>query len=175
MAGGAGPRDGAAPATPRAIDVPIEDLPRVDEHSTIVEAPQTTAWEALLPVLLRGFGGPISTRTARALGCRETETAGDPRHPGATFPGFVVARAVPPTVYALLGAHRFSRYALVFCIDRLGPQRSRVRAETRAEFPGLAGRAYRTLVIGSRGHVLVVRRLLRAVKRRAERDRESSR
>jgi hypothetical protein len=43
-----------------------------------------------------------------------------------------------------------------------------VRAETRAAFPGLQGRAYRALVIGTRGHVLAVRRLLRAVKARAE-------
>lgn len=35
-------------------------------------------------------------------------------------------------------------------------------------FPGTAGRGYRTLVIGTRGHVVAVRRLLRATRRRAE-------
>ena len=166
---GAGPTEPGAAAPPRAIDVPIESLPRVDEHAIEVEASQAAAWEALIPVLLKAFGGPLSTRLARRLGCTEADIAGDPRHPGATIPGFVVARAVPPTLYALLGAHRFSRYALVFSVDRLSADRARIRAETRAEFAGPAGRAYRALVIGTRGHVLAVRRLLRAAKRRAER------
>lgn len=168
MTGGAGAGGGAGAPRARAIDVPIEDLPRIDEHSIVVAAPQTAAWEALIPVLRRAFGGPLPARVARGLGCRETATTGDPRHPGATLPGFVVARAVPPTLYALLGAHRFARYALVLSIDSLEPKRSLVRAETRADFPGLSGRAYRALVIGTRGHAVVVRRLLAAVRRRAE-------
>jgi len=45
----------------------------------------------------------------------------------------------------------------------------RLRAETRARFPGGAGRLYRAAVIGTRGHILVTMRLLEAVKRRAER------
>jgi hypothetical protein len=88
---------------------------------------------------------------------------------GSTLPGFVVARAIPPVTLALEGEHRFSRYALIFRIDRLANGGSRLRAETRAEFPGTRGRLYRALVIGTRGHVLAVRRILRAVRRRAER------
>ena len=38
-----------------------------------------------------------------------------------------------------------------------------------AVFPGLKGRAYRTLVIGTRMHVLVTNRVLDSVRRRAER------
>ena len=45
----------------------------------------------------------------------------------------------------------------------------RLGAEIRAEFPGAAGTAYRALVIGTRGHVLVTRSFLRSVRRRAER------
>ncbi len=45
-----------------------------------------------------------------------------------------------------------------------------VLAESRAEFPGASGRVYRGLVIGTRGHVVAVRRLLQAIKRRAERS-----
>lgn len=152
----------------RAIDVPLESLPHVDEHTIEVEASSQATWDALLPAVRQRLGGSGAARAARLLGCEQTETGGDPLHPGATVPGFVVARAIPPTLYALLGAHRFSRYALVFRIDETD-EGSRLRAETRAEFPGLKGRAYRALVIGTRGHVLVVRRLLRAVKRRAER------
>jgi hypothetical protein len=40
-----------------------------------------------------------------------------------------------------------------------------VWARTWAEFPGPAGAAYRALVIGSGGHRLVVRRMLRRVAR----------
>ena len=47
--------------------------------------------------------------------------------------------------------------------------RTRLRAETRADFPGVKGEAYKTMVIRTRGHVLVTRRLLGATKRRAER------
>jgi hypothetical protein len=161
--------DGAAASVPvRAIDVPIEELPTVDEHSIEVGACQQDTWESIIPVLRRAFSGPLAQRIARMLGCAETQTAGDPRHPGATLPGFIVARAVPPTLYALLGAHRFSAYSLVLQVDRLGPRRSRVRAQTRAEFPGAAGRMYRILVVGTRVHVLVIHRLLRGIRRRSE-------
>lgn len=154
----------------RAIDVPLESLPRIDEYSVQIDAEPQVTWSALLPVIARSFGGSVSGRIARALGCEHTEAHGDPEETGATVPGFVVARAIVPTLYALLGAHRFARYALVFCIESIDDgDRSLLRAETRAEFPGTKGRIYRALVIGTRGHVLVVRRLLSAVGRRAER------
>jgi hypothetical protein len=71
---------------------------------------------------------------------------------------------------ALEGRHRFSRYALTFRIDDLGDGASRLRAETRAEFPGARGSVYRALVIGTRGHTLATRRMLNSVGRRAERE-----
>jgi hypothetical protein len=154
----------------RAIDVPIESLPPIDEHEIRVAAPAQAAWGALLPTVAGSFGGRASGAMARALGCAETEAKGDLRHPGGTLPGFVVARVVPPVLLALLGSHRFSRYALVFRIDAMADGTSRVRAETRAEFPGAKGRAYRALVIGTRGHALLVKSMLRAIRRRAERD-----
>jgi hypothetical protein len=77
---------------------------------------------------------------------------------GATLPGFAVVEASRSSRLELRGHHRFSSYALVFLIDDEG-----VRAQTYAEFPGLRGRAYRALVIGTRAHRLVVRRLLRRV------------
>jgi hypothetical protein len=154
----------------RAIDVPLETLPYVDEHSVEIDTEPQATWDVLLRVVHGSFGGAASSQIARLLGCEQTHRGGDPEHPGATVPGFVVARSIAPTLYALLGAHRFARYALVFRIDAIDDgDRSRLHAETRAEFPGVKGRAYRTLVIGTRGHVLVVRRLLGTVKRRAER------
>jgi hypothetical protein len=69
-----------------------------------------------------------------------------------------------------MGEHRFSRYALVFRIDETPAGPVNLRAETRAEFPGRKGRAYMALVVGTRGHVVATKSILRAVRRRAERS-----
>ena len=96
----------------RLIDIPIESLPFVDEHSTTVAATPDATWDALLgrrsPARPRGrgAGGP------RAGLRRTTERRGQPGRIGSTIPGFVVARSVAPCVLALMGAHRFSAYAL---------------------------------------------------------------
>jgi hypothetical protein len=86
---------------------------------------------------------------------------------GATLPGFVVEQACPPSRLALRGRHRFSRYALVFELEDRGPDGTRVRARTWGAFPGVHGRSYRALVVGSGAHRIVVRRLLRRIERRA--------
>ncbi|MGH2957418.1 MAG: YybH family protein [Solirubrobacterales bacterium] len=151
----------------RAIEVPIDSLPPVDEHSTEVRAGADRAWEALIATLPRAFDTALSRRMASVLGCVYRRSRGDPSVIGSTLPGFVVARSVRPSTLALLGRHRFSSYALVFRLDELGPGRSRLSGETRAEFPGAKGRAYRGLVIGTGGHVRVVKRILAAVARRA--------
>jgi hypothetical protein len=120
-------------------------------------------------VAARSLGGGLTGRVSGLLGCVDRETSGRIDQVGSTVAGFHVARAERPVELALEGAHRFARYALVFRIDELGANGSRLRAETRAEFPGARGRAYRALVIGTRGHVLAVTRLLRTVRARAER------
>jgi hypothetical protein len=83
--------------------------------------------------------------------------------------GFRVAREKRPALLALEGEHLFARYALTFRIDPVAREESRLTAETHAAFPGATGRVYRQLVIGSGGHTIVVRHLLREIKRRAER------
>jgi hypothetical protein len=70
-----------------------------------------------------------------------------------------VTRAVRPEILRLEGRHRFSRYALTFRLREAG-NATTVTAESRAEFPGMAGTAYRALVVGTGGHVVAVRRLL---------------
>jgi len=147
-----------------------EKLPRVDEHSTTIEAGPDPTWEALLHVVDGSFASTSTARVARLLGCADSESGGPrPLAAGSSIPGFHVPEAERPVRLELAGRHRFSDYALIFWLDDLGSDRTRLRAETRAEFPGLKGRAYRAMVIGSRGHVLVTRRLLGAVKRSAER------
>ena len=151
----------------RVIDTPIERLPYVDEHAIGVHATERETWDALLETLPRVLDTALARRVGSLLGVEHRDPLGEVGTIGSTLPGFVCARAVEPSVLALLGEHRFSRYALIFRVERTSGG-TRLRAETRAEFPGGKGRAYRALVIGTRGHVLGVRRMLRAVKRRAE-------
>lgn len=148
-----------------------ERLPYVDEHSVVVDAGREATWEALLRTPEAFVSAPSAPRFARLLGTADTAASGPrPLAEGSTFPGFHVAAAVAPEELALAGSHRFSNYALVFRLEDFdGGSRTRVRAETRAEFPGLEGSVYRALVIGTRMHVLATRRVLATVKRRAER------
>jgi len=150
-------------------------LPFVDEHGVEIAAPPDVVWESLCRVADGSFSSPATGRVARLLGCEQTTGSGPrPLAEGSTIPGFAVARAEPRALLALAGRHRYSEYALVFRLSADGAG-TRLRAETRARFPGTAGRLYRAAVIGTRGHVLVTMRLLTAVKRRAERDFPASR
>jgi hypothetical protein len=144
------------------------DLPYIDEHSVAIGAGADATWAALLRVVEGSFAS--NGRGARLLGCADVDASGPrPLAPGSTLPGFHVEAAERPKELALVGNHRFSSYALIFRLDQQSDSHTTLRAETRAEFPGPKGRAYRALVIGTRIHVLVTRRILNAVKRRAER------
>lgn len=155
---------------PMTIDVPLEQLPPIDEHAIEVDAPAEVAWDALFPTLQHTLDRPRVRRYAERIDAAVTVARGDLRHPGGMLPGFTVIRAIQPVMLALAGRHRHAQYAMVFRIDLLPGQRSRVRLESRAQFIGRRGRFYRAGVIGTRGHVLFVNRMLRAVKRRAEAD-----
>jgi hypothetical protein len=147
-----------------------ERLPHIDEHSVETAAGPEAAWESLLRVLEGSFGSGATARVARLLGCADVAASGPrPLVAGSAFPGFHVEQAERPRQLALAGSHRYSDYALIFRLEELDGGGTGLRAETRAVFSGVKGRIYRTLVIGSRGHVLVTRRLLDATKRRAER------
>lgn len=135
---------------------PVDGLPFVDEHARTVAASPDATWRAAHDVMSRPLGD-LGAGYARLIGARDGN-------------GFRVAGSDPPRRLALIGEHAFSRYALVFTAEPLGDGTTTVlRAETRAAFPGLHGRAYRALVIDSRIHVLMVRRMLRQIARRAER------
>lgn len=145
-------------------------LPHIDEHSAEIAADPEEVWEALLRVVEGSFGSSTTGRVAGLLGCADVSPSGPrPLATGSAFPGFHVETAEPPHQLALAGGHRYSKYALIFRLDHLDAHRTRLRAETRALFPGFKGAVYRTLVIRTRGHVLVTRRLLGAVKQHAER------
>ena len=139
-------------------DPSMEQLPYIDEHSERVDAPADVVWTALLEVLRREMSG---STIARILGCDPAQgTAEFAGRPGEAVPGFRVVEAEPGRRLALRGRHRFSTYALTFVLDG-----DRLRAQTHAAFPGVLGRLYRAAVIGSGGHRLVTRRLLRQVAR----------
>ena len=137
---------------------PMERLPFVDEHAARLTASPERTWDALVRVVRSDLsgGGLLARALGARPGARSGDWSGDPT--GATLPGFAVAEAGRPTRLELRGRHRFSSYALVFLIDG-----ETVRAQTWAAFPGLQGRVYRALVIGTRAHRLLVRRLLRHV------------
>ncbi|GAA3840001.1 hypothetical protein ACFS5L_18080 [Streptomyces phyllanthi] len=147
----------------------IASLPYVDEHTTLVAAGPEDVWRGLTETLDRSFSRPGAARYARLVGCPDhTATGPRPLAAGSTIPGFRVAVAVPGRELVLEGRHRFSTYALIFRVEPDGPGRSRLRAETRAVFPGPAGGLYRRAVMGTGGHGCGVRHLLSAVRRRAE-------
>jgi hypothetical protein len=148
-----------------------ERLPYVDEHSLVIEASREATWKALLHVVEGSVSSGAALRFARIVGCTDTAASGPrPLQASSTLPGFHVESATAPAELALAGSHRFSNYALIFRSDELEGGRTRVRAETRAEFPGLKGSVYRGMVIGTRMHVLATRRILTAAKRNAERS-----
>jgi hypothetical protein len=123
----------------------------------------------LASALRADLGGIAPAPLTRLLGLTPAQSRGQRSgalQPGDALPGFAVAEADAPQRLALRGRHRFSRYALTFELDPAGETGCTLRARTWAEFPGLAGRVYRALVIGSGGHRLVVRRLLRDIARR---------
>jgi hypothetical protein len=139
----------------------VDDLPYIDEHSQPIDAPADAVWAALFKVLRRDMAG--SAVIARILGCdpaRGTpEFAG---RPGDAVPGFRVVESEPGRRLALRGRHRFAGYTLTFVLDGDG-----LHARTHAAFPGLLGRLYRAAVIGTGGHRLVTRHLLRQIARAA--------
>ncbi|QBS45186.1 hypothetical protein [Nocardia sp. CS682] len=118
----------------------MERLSYIDEHARSVDANRDRAWQALLKVVCK-----------------------DPADPSTVPSGFELEAAEVPARLAMKGRHWFSEYALVFELEDEGASQTRVRAKSWGNFPGLHGKIYRALVVGSGGHKIVVRRLLRQI------------
>lgn len=147
----------------------VTRLPYIDEHAVELDLGADDAWPFLIDGIERSFCHRAARLSARLLRCDDTDATGPrPFALGSTVPGFHVEAIEPRATLVIGGHHRFSDYALSFRLERLGPHRSRLHAETRADFPGIAGRLYRLLVIGSGGHVVAVRRLLSGIERRTD-------
>lgn len=134
----------------------MNDLPFVDEHRQAVTASPEAVWAAVARVLRRTTGE--SSTFAKVLGCEPLRaTPVFEGNAGETVPGFRVVEATPGRM-VLRGRHRFSDYALTFAFEG-----GELRAETRAAFPGVLGGLYRAAVIGTGGHRLITRRMLRQI------------
>lgn len=92
----------------------------------------------------------------------------DPHDPTTVPFGFVLDEARTGERLALKGRHPFAIYRWVFELDDLAPGRTRVRAASWAKFPGLHGKIYRALVIGSGGHRVAVRLTLKRIAAEAQ-------
>jgi hypothetical protein len=147
--------------------MPLEELPRIDEHAVTVAASPGAAWDAAAETLRRSFSGARAQQVARLLGCEPASTAGNWPAVGSSVPGFGVVAADRPHLLVVEGRHRFSRYGIVVRVEP-APGGARVAAESRAAFPGLLGTGYRLAVVGTGGHALGVHRLLRHVASQAE-------
>ena len=153
----------------QASSTVVGQLPRIDDHATIVDAAVTEAWAAVLDELDGATSGPLATTYARVIGCKPSRPSGTrPLKVGSTVPGFAVISAVAKEELVLTGHHAFSTYELIFRLRSTGKDRTEIRAESRAAFPAVHGRLYRLLVIGTGFHVLAVRRLLGSIRQRAE-------
>ncbi|MFN2611972.1 MAG: hypothetical protein ABR536_01225, partial [Solirubrobacterales bacterium] len=87
----------------RAIEVPIQSLPPVNEISVEIAADTVRTWEALIATMPRLFDTRRARRLSPMLGCAQTEGKGDPSIIGSTLPGFIIARSVRPAMLALQG------------------------------------------------------------------------
>jgi hypothetical protein len=118
---------------------------------------------------VKSSGGRSSSTSPRSFVGPRTASS-----PGSSAPspraGFEIAERASPDRLTLVGRHRFARYQLAFDLTDAADGTTHLRATTHAEFPGLRGRAYRTLVIGTRAHVVATTRILRSIRRRALRS-----
>lgn len=129
------------------------DLPYVDTHRTQVPAARNRTWIAL-------------RHCADSLGIGKKNPVGlilstRPRT------GFEIVQEVPDRQLGLAGRHRFARYLLVFEVSDLTDEKTLLSAHTYSEFPGLPGRVYRALVIGSGLHAVATRSMVRSIERRS--------
>ncbi len=145
----------------------MERLPYIDTHDREIAATRSEVWAALLAALRKDLGGAQPAAFVRTWRLEPASRRGRWNgvvERGDSLPGFAVADVTAPARLAFAGRHRFSGYSLTISLTETSRGRTLVSAETRAVFPGLLGRGYRAIVIGTRMHRVMVRRLLRSVE-----------
>jgi hypothetical protein len=133
----------------------VKSLPYIDEHRLEVRATPERTWDAVVQFVQDRLTRPAPVSFVQLWRLSPAS-------------GFAIAEKIAPRHLALRGQHRFSRYELAFDI---APRSGSVvlTARTAAEFPGISGSLYRALVIGSGGHGIIVRQMLRRIAKSAER------
>jgi hypothetical protein len=126
-------------------------LPLLDKHSATLHASQAAVWQAVRRYAC-GLAQSDHVVLGRVLGT-------EPRS------GFEFAEEVEGERLVLTGRHRFARYHLVFELDAKPSNATNLSILSFAAFPGARGRLYRALLMGTRGHVLAVRHMLRSIQR----------
>lgn len=129
-------------------------LPLLDEHSATIAAPRPAVWEAV-----RSLALSLAESEHAVLGV----VLGTVPRSGFRLDGEVDGREV-----ALAGRHRFARYRLLFAVSDAPGGATTLSVQSYASFPGLRGRLYRSLLLGTRGHLLAVRGMIRQVRRSCE-------
>lgn len=131
-----------------------DELPFLDTHTVSVALGPEAVWEAVVRYADQlGFGRfhpvPVVLGTV-------------PRS------GFAPRVEEPGRRLALEGRHRFSRYRLVLEVEPRTTERTTLlHAHSYAVFPGITGKAYRALVVGTRLHVVATRAVLHSLRRSA--------
>ena len=136
----------------------MTDPPFLDEYTLEIAAPRQQVWDALVPYAA-SLGLPTRPPVTWVWAARPAT-------------GFEVVERVEGRLVALAGRHRFARYRLEFALDDAAGGTA-LHARSYAAFPGVPGRAYRALLLGTHGHQLATRHLLAAVRRRALRARST--
>jgi len=126
----------------------------VDVHTVTIPASREAAWAGLERYVAGLLRGVERNPLAKLLGL-------EPRA------GFERSVSRPPECLDLTGRHRFARYLLEFELTDGPAGSTSLHAHSYAEFPGVHGRVYRALVIGTRAHVVATNHMLRSVRRRS--------
>jgi hypothetical protein len=140
------------------------DLPFLDQHERLVIRPPAETFTAVCDVVARSLSGRFARGYGRLV--RSAPYPGVVRSglvTGDQLVGFTVEQMTPPHRLVMAGRHRFARYRLEIAVKPVTTGTSRVTVRTSADFPGRAGSLYRIGVIGSGGHMVVTRMLLRRI------------
>lgn len=132
------------------------ELPYIDEHTVRVDAPRAAVWVGLQRYMESLLSGAERNPLVALLGPQ-------PRA------GFDVAESVEQQRLSLVGRHRFSRYRLDFELSDKAGGGTCVHARSYAVFPGIHGRVYRGLVVGTGLHVVATNYMLRGIRGAAAR------
>lgn len=124
----------------------------VDEHAIEIAVPRDQAWIKLRGYLADSLLASDGGALRRLLG---TEPPA----------GFEITAATPPRRLELRGRHRYARYMLAFELTEIAEGTTRLHARTFADFPGVRGRIYRAIVIGTGLHIAATQRILRSIRR----------